>query len=319
MIGSWLAILFSAALLALIIVTAMCSTSMIKIPAYKPNTMYRSLDDPSIVIKEYPPQYEWLNGESKDFIQYNEFGLPGVTIPNRVNVALCGSSFVMGQLEAPEIASSLLQRNLLRSGQQVAVYNLGDGNHGPYRSFQRTIFYDHKYNFDLVIYVNDGNWESTAAASISARFEGKGFRKLRTPALKKTIGLIRQLSRFLNLLSTASIGKFGVGFSRDPEIETIPGLPLPGYEKVLGLFRQKWGDRFTLVNISGDTNFNNTLEELCNDMGIGYHESILMERENLIGGYGHLNQTGNRKLASILHSVINQHHLSDKTLDNYYK
>ena len=109
-------IMLCAIVASLLIIEGFLAMGIIDVPRYYPNRKFRSNDDPSVVIKQYPSEYEWINGESKAFIRYNRLGLPGIVPKGSKTIALCGSSFVMGQLPADQIASSVLQTQLTSAG-----------------------------------------------------------------------------------------------------------------------------------------------------------------------------------------------------------
>jgi hypothetical protein len=305
-------IILCSAFTAIVLIEGLLSTGIVTIPRYKPNVKYQSLDDPQVIVKMYPPGYEWINGESKAFIRYNHYGLPGIVDDGDQSLALCGSSFVMGQLEREFIASTIVQNHLTSSGSRTSVYNLGDGNHGPYLSFIRAALYDNIHDFDTVVLINDGNWEAQARHAIGQVFNDLGFREYPATRLVRATGTIRRFSRLLNLFGIVVNGRFGVGYTAS--IDNVKrSITLDGYSAALKLFKTKYGNNFIFVDISHDEYLGIKLSELCKDMGIEHYRRSLIKDDNLINGDGHLNYKGNKELGYFIYEVIQQH-ISNKDM-----
>lgn len=235
-------IMLCAIVASLLIIEGFLAMGIIDVPRYYPNRKFRSNDDPSVVIKQYPSEYEWINGESKAFIRYNRLGLPGIVPKGSKTIALCGSSFVMGQLPADQIASSVLQTKLTSAGCDYAVYNLGDGNHGPYLSYHRAAYFDKLFDFDMVIYINDGNWNAQARYAIGKPSNGDGYTQVSIPPFIRYTGRLRHFLRLINLFSIAINGKFGVGYTADLNEDILPDNgSLDGYSATIDLFTKAWG------------------------------------------------------------------------------
>jgi hypothetical protein len=262
-------------------------------------------------IRQTPPRYEILNGESGTLIRYNDYGLPGIT-SNRhlkgkscIKIAVCGSSFVMGQLPREEIASSVAQIRLdsLKTG--LSLFNLGEGNHGPFMSYLRTRFYDKIFKFDYVIYINDGNWEDSASHWKDIRkFSVVSFKEIHTSKVGMAVQRLRSLSRLINIIAIAAHGKFGVGFTRDHNSVDRPKQELTGYRNAIYAFTEMWKCRFVVVNVSDMVNFNQSLSNLCNEFNIHYYYQDLMKSTYRINGSGHFNRIGNRKLGEMIVNVL---------------
>jgi len=124
------------------------SFSIFHFPRYKHTEQYQCVEDPAIIIKKYPSGYECINGESGAFLKYNDVGLPGIYSMHRKKIAICGSSFIMGQLSADYLASSLVQKSLDSLQKDISILNLGEGNYVPYRSFHRVEFYNKSFDFN---------------------------------------------------------------------------------------------------------------------------------------------------------------------------
>lgn len=299
-------ILLGALLLSLLLVECGIRSRVVAVPYYKASHIYRSIDDPRVTIKETPPGYEWINGESGEFIKNNEYGLPGITYRNQPQkVALCGSSFVMGQLKQSDIASSVLQKALVKRRAGIGVYNLGAGNHGPYLSYHRACFYDGLYSFDRVVLINDGNWEPQASRAIQFVDSGKGYFQIGPSRNQRLLQLIRSKSMFINLLAIVLNAKYGEGYTAALDNATYPtSYELPGYQRTLQLYARKWGKGFFVVDISGDIQFSLSLKRICDNMEVPYFRKNLIHPEYLIGGKGHLNKQGNASLGVFLDQVM---------------
>ncbi len=294
-----------AALTALLAVEGLCRSGLVKLPGYRESSFHRCNQDPTVVIKQYPPHYEIINGESGDFIRFNGYGLPGCTSPHQQRIGLCGSSYVFGQIEGEYLASLVLQKRLDSTGAGLGVLNLGDGNHGPHKSFIRAVFYDQLIGIDRMIYINDGNWERQASLAPPQLDPGAiSFALVPSTDIELAINRLRGLSKLANLVVLALKSRPGLEWSAAVGNYTPPESEIPGYHRALKDFQTRWGERFLVVNISPDAGLNQKLGQTCDELGISYHETPLLIRENRLKGIGHLNRRGNAELGEHIFELL---------------
>lgn len=282
------------------------SFSIFHFPQYKHTEQYQCVEDPAIIIKKYPSGYENINGESGAFIKYNDVGLPGIYTRHRKKIAICGSSFIMGQLSADYLASSLVQKSLDSLQKDISIINLGEGNYGPYRSFHRVEFYNKSFDFDYVIYINDGNWEKQALEAKSfSKQNSFTYKLVEWERSKKIINNARSISRFVNITTIALNNKFGRGFLRETgESDDFNFSEKPGYRMSFNNFRNLYNNKFIVINIGDDVKFNEELQKICREMTIPYFYKNLMNPQNRFNMYGHFNKRGNLELARYIINVL---------------
>lgn len=303
--------LLISSLIALVLCEFLLGALKSYYPEYRAPRMYQCIQYRQMKIRQTPPLYEILNGESGTLIKYNEIGLPGTTSKfvargkQNLKIAICGSSFIMGQLPMKDIASSVAQTRLdsLKAGE--SLFNLGEGNHGPFMSFLRACFFDKKYDFDYVIYINDGNWEKSARQWQDIKYYQEiSFSEIFPSCYSKAVQRVRSLSRLINIIVIAVHGKYGVGFTRDQNFADVEPQSLEGYSNALYAFTTAWKNRFVVINVSDMANFNQSLSNLCGKFSIPYYQKNIMKPQYRINGSGHFNLRGNRELGEMIVDVL---------------
>ncbi len=96
------------------------------------------------------PYAKVFNVEGRNLAVLNNFGLPGTDIRNLDNATVVlGSSFVEAfQLQASDISTSYLQRDLDQMEIKRNVVNLGSSGHDPYDSWFRLKYFEDFFALD---------------------------------------------------------------------------------------------------------------------------------------------------------------------------
>lgn len=258
----------------------------------------------------WKPHSEYWNVEGGNVkFKRNNFGLPGIDINDDTNekIALLGSSFVEAyQLKPETIASSIFSSLLLVNGKDASVLNLGCSGHDPYDSYMRLEYFSPKFNPNTAILVlnNDNtHWFKRHPNPLSF-VKSKDFGKVKTGNVYKIAVKIRNSSVLASVIINALKGVDKD--EQEPDIQkqrvSIPKTQVVTDELRITLrnFSNKC-NRFSLVSIVSDSNFNDSLASFCSSNQIPFISEQIINKTNLLHGSGHLNEKGNALLGELLY------------------
>lgn len=261
----------------------------------------------------FKPYSEYSNFENGfRVIRRNNAGLPGVTVDTVSSnkfIFLLGDSFVhASQVEPAEIAGSVLQEKLKPS--KFSVLNLAFGDSDPYIMYFQSIYYSQTYSPKHIILVlpQTYNWMlETRYGELSFSLPKNFGDNSRDGLLSRAEILICNNSSFLQSLNLHLKRKLkeyqGFNVSMPKESNNTENSKLA---EIISAFGNKYGNKFIVVSIFKDDNFNNYVEKYCRENKINFHQKDINVPENKINGIGHLTENGNQILGMFLYDIIKE-------------
>ncbi len=307
-----IAILILAAIAALM-GTEILVSKIIRYPTYGVEMKMlglRGVGPPTNLFEPYS-RYWTVEGGNKVY-RRNNIGLPGIDV--RISSAsryvfVLGDSFIEGYQVPPEtIATSLLQKRLQASEPDRQVLNLGYSGHDPYDSYWRARFYEREYAPSHVCLV----LEKPNAAELERQRHPLDFdahppvpTRLRSKRTELAMAIMNKSSFFNLITNLLKASKLNDVIKEEENEERGDGPALGNELKVcLNQFKARYGERFVLVWIGGDSLFERRLAGYCADSAIRFQAKNLMSAENRLGGKGHLSLQGNESLGECLYESL---------------
>ena len=265
------------------------------------------------------PNAEVFNVEGNTTTSLNNYGLPGSDIVNFDNpVVLLGSSYVEAlQYQPEEIASSIVEDEIIVFEPSIDVVNLGCSGHDPYDSYFRLKYYvkAQKFNPKQVILIIDSDYEKWFARHPKPlNFElPRNFGERNQDALVNLQIKLRNASSLVNLyvnglIKTDDEPPENTEHSDDGTSKAAPnGMKQPYFgpelKDCLLAFDREY-ENFKVVSILDSKAFDLALRGFCENNRIEYEYFPLTTPAYLIGGAGHLNKQGNEALGKALAEYI---------------
>lgn len=270
------------------------------------------------------PYTEFWNVEGGNKVyKLNNIGLPGsdVNIKNgNKYIYISGDSYIeAAQLQNQKIASAVLQNNLLLSGRNEQVINIGAATMDIYTSWFKVKYFEKKYPPDLIIYVvEDLNFLNKSLQRFSKPLDFSIPDEFGTELKKnffiKTSEFIRSKSSLINLVLRAaseaaqrnSEEKNAVIDFNNKNINYYFDIFQSGnLMKCFSVFNKEYKTKFLLISIVPDAETNKKLKEFCSSNGIAFkHNENILSPCNMFNGYGHLNEKGNKMLGDFLYECV---------------
>jgi len=255
------------------------------------------------------PHSAIYNVEGWKSVNYNNYGLPGSDIKSLDSlIVVLGSSFVEALQHDPEqIATSVFQRDLDKSGSSRQVMNLGCSGHDPYDSWFRLQYFEKKLGFhthDVILVINSDNqaWFSRHPKPFQfEKYPWFGTVNTRLTNIVQT--------KLRNTLSTAELTARALKSDTDADVGDETNKTGSLYashiseelKSCLSAYSQKY-DRFKVLSIMSETDFNSDLASYCETQGIDCLIRPITFPKYMINGAGHLNLQGNFLLGKTLYS-----------------
>jgi hypothetical protein len=261
----------------------------------------------------FKPYSEYSNFENGYRVnKRNNAGLPGLSVDTDTSnkfIFLLGDSFVhASQVESAEIASSVLQEKL--KSLKYSVLNLAFGDSDPYLMYFQSIYYSQTYSPKHIILIlpQPFKWAlDTRYGELSFSLPENFGTSSRDGLLSRAEILMCNNSSFiqsLNLLLKRKLKESQVFNVSMPEESNNTGNSK--LSEIISAFGNKYGNKFILVSIFKDDNFNNYLEKYCKENKINFHQKNINIPENKINGIGHLTENGNKILGMFLYDIIKE-------------
>ncbi len=255
------------------------------------------------------PHSSVFNVEGWKSVRYNNYGLPGSDIKGLDSlIVVLGSSFVEAlQYDSEEIATSVFQRQLDKSGRSRQVMNLGCSGHDPYDAWFRLKYYEQKLGFnthDVILVINSDNLDWFSRHPRPFQFEKSPW----FGSVNRSMTSLIQ-TKLRNTLSTAELTARALKSDADvdagEETKNTGSLKTPqvteDLKSCLSAFSNTY-DRFKVLSILSDPAFNTDLASYCETQGIDCLIRPIALPQYMINGAGHLNLQGNFLLGKALHS-----------------
>jgi len=261
----------------------------------------------------FKPYSEYSNFENGFRVnKRNNAGLPGVTVDTDSSnkfIFLLGDSFVhASQVEPDDIASSVLQEKL--KPLKYSVLNLAFGDSDPYLMYFQSIYYSQTYSPEYIILVlpQPYKWAlDTRYGELSFSLPSNFGTSSSDGLLTRAEILICNNSSFvqsLNLLLKRKLKEsqfFNITMPKESNNNGNTKL-----SETISAFGNKYGNKFILVSIFEDDDFNHYLEKYCKENKINFHQKDINIPENKINGIGHLTEGGNKILGMFLYDIIKE-------------
>lgn len=223
-------------------------------------------------------------------------------------IVVLGSSFVEAlQYDSEQIATSVFQRELDKSGSSKQVMNLGCSGHDPYDSWFRLKYYEQKHGFntqDVILVINSDNQDWFNIHPRPFQFEkpswfgsvNSSLTNFVKSTLRNTFSTAELTARALKSDGEAETGEEtkNEGSIKSPQVTE-------DLKSCLLAFSQTY-DRFKVLSIMSDSAFNSDLASYCETQDIDCTIQPVLFPQNMIDGAGHLNLQGNLLLGKTLYS-----------------
>ncbi len=261
----------------------------------------------------FKPYSEYSNFENGFRVsKRNNAGLPGVAVETDSSnkfIFLLGDSYIhASEVESAEIAGSVLQEKL--KPLKYSVLNLAFGDADPYLMYFQSIYYSQTYSPKHIILIlpQTYNW------ALETRYGEMNFSLPDNFGASSRDGLLSR-AEILICNNSSFIFYLYLHLKRKLKESQIFNVSIPkqsnstGDSKLLEIisaFSNKYGNKFILVSIFKDDNFNSNLEEYCKDNKINFHQKSINIPENKINGIGHLTENGNKILGMFLYNLIKE-------------
>lgn len=255
------------------------------------------------------PRAKIFNVETMSYTNLNNVGLPGSDIdPSDEVIYVLGSSYIEAlQYDPQHIATSIFQNKLKQDGFGNSVYNLGDSGASPYDSYFLLEYYKRVFRKDphCVILVINSDYQSwlqrppkPLTFSIPRDF-GIVDRRLQPVIVNRLLGS-SSLAHLLYESHRQHKNRARSGELDSNEDDHSPVLS-HDLETCIIEFAKKY-PRFSVVSIVNSKVFNDSLSQFCFAIGVDCSTTLLMRKEYLINGTGHLNLQGNLLLGDELYN-----------------
>jgi len=250
----------------------------------------------------------------------NNLGFNGPDIKlseNNKYIILLGNSFIeANQYSGSQIAAAYIQREMGKVDSLYQVINLGASAHDPYVLWYRLLFFEEFYRPEKVVLVYESfeTLKRYYARWISEppQYQDEVTINEHIPSkLVMTQRKIRRLSAFLNL--TVSLISKESKETNDASEQGAEPLLFTDEVAIEYLFVSllkysiKYKEKFVFVSLMRDNPFDQELIDLCKEWRIKFYSNKeIMLPVNKIGGVGHLNRIGNRRLGLYLAEVLKE-------------
>lgn len=263
------------------------------------------------------PHSKYWNVEGGNIVEkWNNYGLPGNDIilnDSSKIIFLLGNSHIESlQVSREKMASTIFQNFLNNNGYNYTIVNLACSGHNAYDLYFRIKYFEKTFNPDLLILVlinSDkkrfkGYKDIDFNININAGMENTNSFYLIEKYLRNasaSINLYRYLVR--DIFSKENINK--------ELIEESGNIIEKKYENkildiVLTKYHEEYGNKFILMSVASEEEFNNHLKYFCTNLKINFACRNLRKPEFRFTG--HFNEKGNYELGKFLFETFELYH-----------
>ena len=273
-------------------------------------------------LKEPHSEFWSVEGGNKVY-KYNNLRVTGNDMyPDEKSklIYVLGDSYVEAASVPPESTGvSVLQKHLNTIDTNLKVFNGAYPNSDPYTLWFRTLFFEKWYKPDYVFLLlthldlldlNLQKHKDTLDFRIPENFGNI----LPESKSDRYFDVFRKRFAVFNLISH-SISITGV--KNEKIRNTIQDVYVKDLDKsieklkaCLIKFREKFGDRFTVVSLEVDEGKSKTIADVCASVGVAYANKKLLVSENQWEKGQHLNEKGNREFGDFLFELFKNRYLN---------
>lgn len=313
-------IIILIALAAAFAVSEIIVSGIIKYPKRTSSVKYVFLPDFAgfeiLKLKEPHSKFWSVEGGNRVF-EYNNLSVTGNDMyPDEKSklIYVLGDSYVeASSVPAGQTGVSVFQNELNKIDTNLKVFNGSYPNSDPYTLWFRTMFFEKWYKPEYAILLvthldlldmNMQRHPDTLNFSVPENFgsvipESKG---------ERYFDVLRKRSSVFNLIST-SISSASAKSNKN-KIEDVykNGLDrsIPKLKACLMKFKEKFGEKFTVVCLEVNGDKNKILSDVCAELKINYANKKLLTPENQWGKGTHLNAKGNKEFGEFLYDTFIQ-------------
>lgn len=265
----------------------------------------------------FKPHSKYLTVEGGlKIYQRNNLGFTGLDVDTTHGakyIAILGNSYLEAYQVPPEsTAVGVLQKKLREDGSAYEVVNLGVSGHDPMDLLYRLHYYNHFYHFDKIVLVITDSQAAWLKRQKEYKFEPLAIKTNKSFVSKFSIPL-RNHSVLIDLI-TKTVGTKEEQNDASPLSEKVIKKQSHVYDEeydraIASVFSEYYklvGNKFMVLNISDQEKeaIPDSTITLIKTRQIEYLWAPLNLAENKIGGNGHLNIDGNRKLGRALYELV---------------
>ncbi len=323
------------AIITSLFVVEVITRSLIGYPAYSNEKLYWLNKEISTHSTEsvMPHKRIWSVEGGITVTELNNLGLPGndVDTNNSKYIFILGNSFVeSAQMQQNKTSTAILQDMLKKSNNDYQVLNLGKSAADLYTLFFRSIFYSRNYEPEIVIYVveslermkhyferHEGRFNFEIPEYLGSEYP--------IGSLKKIRDKLRIISAYANLVYNSfeyfrsdKINSYEQN-STENEInkENVNNEDLSVFinqmKDCLTNYKKYYRNKFKIVSICSTNEENKIIKEISKELDIdSYLNTTVLNNNNQIKSYGHLNESGNKELGIFLYYIVKEQYEKQK-------
>ncbi|HWQ82199.1 MAG TPA: hypothetical protein VN514_08000 [Ignavibacteria bacterium] len=276
-------------------------------------------------LKEPHSDFWSVEGGNKVY-KYNNLSVTGIDMyPDEKSklIYVLGNSYVEAASVPPESTGvSVLQKHLNTIDTNIKVFNAAYPNSDPYTLWFRTLFFEKWYKPDYVFLLltrldlldlNLQKHKDTLDFRTPENFgnvlpESKSDRYL--DVLRKRFAVFNLISQSI---STAGVKNERINSNIDDVYVKDIEKSMEKLKKCLIKFREKFGDRFTVISLETDEAKSRIMADVCESVGVVYANKKLLVSENQWEKGQHLNEKGNREFGDFLFELFKNLYLNPET------